>query len=151
CLKAMAKEPSRRYASAEELSADLVRWLKGETILARPVGRVERAWRWCRRNPAEAAMTALVIAVMAVGTGVSTYFAIRSNRFAREAEPRAAEAVAERTRAESKTSEAVAERKRADAQTLQANANLAEATRERERADKKAQEAEQSAEQSRQE
>ena len=34
CLKAMDKEPSRRYGKAVELSADLRRWLNGETIKA---------------------------------------------------------------------------------------------------------------------
>jgi serine/threonine protein kinase len=56
CLKAVAKAPARRYATAGEMAEDLRRWLVGEPIRARPAGRVERAWRWCRRNPLPAAL-----------------------------------------------------------------------------------------------
>jgi hypothetical protein len=48
CLKAMAKEPHRRYASAGDFAADVRRWLAGEPIKTRPVGGVERLWRWLR-------------------------------------------------------------------------------------------------------
>jgi serine/threonine protein kinase len=51
CLKALAKSPARRFASAGEMAADLRRWLASEPIHARPIGRIERLERWCRRNP----------------------------------------------------------------------------------------------------
>ncbi len=56
CLKAMAKEPARRYASARELVDDLRHWQKGEPILARPMGAWERSWKWTKRRPAVAAL-----------------------------------------------------------------------------------------------
>jgi tetratricopeptide (TPR) repeat protein/tRNA A-37 threonylcarbamoyl transferase component Bud32 len=50
-LKAMAREPARRYASAGLMAEDLRRYLDGKPILARPMSRLERCWRWCKRNP----------------------------------------------------------------------------------------------------
>jgi serine/threonine protein kinase len=56
CMKAMAKSPARRYTSAGELADDLRRFLSGEPIHARPVGRIERLARWCRQNPMAAGL-----------------------------------------------------------------------------------------------
>jgi eukaryotic-like serine/threonine-protein kinase len=67
CLKAIQKDPDRRYANCQALADDLQRYLDGVPIVARPVSRTERVWRWCRRNPALAGMIASV-AVLALST-----------------------------------------------------------------------------------
>ncbi|TVS21142.1 MAG: serine/threonine protein kinase, partial [Planctomycetaceae bacterium] len=77
CLKAMAKDPSRRYHTGRELSTDLSRWQRGEPILARPVGRTERLWRWAQRNPGIAALSASVLTLLLIVAIVSTTAAIR--------------------------------------------------------------------------
>jgi WD40 repeat protein len=66
CLKALAKEPGRRYQTASALAADLHRFLNGEPIEARPISRVERGWRWCRRNPLTTGLIALAVLLFLV-------------------------------------------------------------------------------------
>ncbi|MCE9606089.1 MAG: protein kinase [Planctomycetia bacterium] len=67
CLKAMAKSPSRRYATAAEFAADLRRWSRGESIQARPIGAHQRLWLWCRRNPMPASLLVAVTLGSAFG------------------------------------------------------------------------------------
>jgi hypothetical protein len=77
CLRCLQKLPGQRYSTALALADDLRRFLDGRPIQARPVGRLERAWRWCRRNPALAALgvlvTAALIAAVAGVIGFSLY------------------------------------------------------------------------------
>ena len=78
CLKAMAKSPARRYESAKAMASDLQRFLAGEVIAARPVGRVERLWRWCHKYPLAASVMLAVVVGSAVGfthlSNLSTWF-----------------------------------------------------------------------------
>jgi tetratricopeptide (TPR) repeat protein/predicted Ser/Thr protein kinase len=67
CLKALEKDPTRRYASAQALAEDLWRWLSGRPIAARPVGLARRAWMWCRRHPLPAALAGLLALSVIVG------------------------------------------------------------------------------------
>ncbi|MBC8873008.1 MAG: protein kinase [Planctomycetes bacterium] len=80
CLKAMAKAPARRYVGAGALAGDLRRFLRGEPIQARPVHRIERAWRWCKRNPVVAGLSAAVVVVLLLGIVVAGSFAVSANR-----------------------------------------------------------------------
>lgn len=67
-LRALVKEPNRRYQSAAELADDLERWLNNERIAARPVGVVERLQRWRRQRGRQAAKAALaLVAALCLG------------------------------------------------------------------------------------
>jgi WD40 repeat protein len=100
CLKCLQKQPDRRYAGALELAEDLRRFRAGEAIRARPVGRAERLWRACRRNPVVAGLTAalalLLVAAAVGGTFAALHFAFLAEQ-ARESQT-AAEKNAEESR-----------------------------------------------------
>jgi eukaryotic-like serine/threonine-protein kinase len=66
CLKCLEKSPALRYGSAALLRADLDAFLRGEPIAARPVGRLGRLARYCRRKPALAATSGLAILLLLV-------------------------------------------------------------------------------------
>src|SRR5262249_40113586 len=69
-----------------------VGWGGGEPIQARPVGGLERGWRWCRRNPALASALAGVLLVVATGATVATVLAVIASEARGRAEQNAGEA-----------------------------------------------------------
>ncbi len=56
-FKCLEKDCEKRYPTAAALADDLERWLRGEPIHARRIGRVERLWKWARRHPSRAGLT----------------------------------------------------------------------------------------------
>ena len=67
CLKCLEKNPARRFATATEMGLELTRYLNGIPIRSRPIRRIEKVARWCRRNPALSGT---------VGVAVASVFAI---------------------------------------------------------------------------
>jgi hypothetical protein len=80
CLKCLQKEPHRRYTSAATLAEDLRRYLLGQVVEARPVGLLERARKWIRRNKVVAGLSAAAVFMLVAGTVVSLLFAFEARR-----------------------------------------------------------------------
>jgi tetratricopeptide (TPR) repeat protein len=82
-LKAMAKDPSGRYATALELSEDLKRFLNDDPIMGRRPGPIERTIRWARRRwELVATAAAIVMLSLLIGT-VVTWRQARATKEAR--------------------------------------------------------------------
>lgn len=77
CLKCLEKAPSSRYASAEALRDDLLRYLHHEPIEARRVGWAGRMVRWGRRNPWIAVSVGVVLVSLTV---TSIFFSMMASR-----------------------------------------------------------------------
>ncbi|MGO9470679.1 MAG: protein kinase domain-containing protein [Isosphaeraceae bacterium] len=70
--KALAKDPTDRFATADELAAELRRFLENRPIRSRPIPAYERLWRWCKRNPGLAFLNALAATLTTITAIVST-------------------------------------------------------------------------------
>ncbi len=89
-LKCLDKSPTRRYAAAGDLAADLQRFLDGRPTIARPLSRSQRALRWIARNQAATIVTALAMLVLLLAGGV-VFFNRRLARLQQEFELKNAE------------------------------------------------------------
>ena len=78
CLKSLSKTQTQRYQSAAEMSDDLRRFTQRQPIKARPMGRTEKLWRWCRAFPLAAS---LLVAAPLVSIGGFTYLSWLSTHF----------------------------------------------------------------------
>jgi eukaryotic-like serine/threonine-protein kinase len=80
CLKCLEKEPTRRYSTASALAEELGRFLEGKPVLVRPVGRLGKTWRWCRRKPMVAGLAAAVVFLFLLGFAGVTWQAQRASQ-----------------------------------------------------------------------
>src|SRR4051812_24667173 len=87
-LKCLQKDPGKRYGSATTLAEDLRRFQAGVPIVARPVGSVERTWRWCRRNPVLAGSLGATAAALVAVAALATAFAVNQAEARKESNRR---------------------------------------------------------------
>lgn len=73
--RCMEKKQADRYRSAQDLADDLTRFLNGEPVVARPVGKLTHAARWCKRNPSVAVSLVATVVSLVVGLVVSLNYA----------------------------------------------------------------------------
>jgi formylglycine-generating enzyme required for sulfatase activity len=86
CLKCLQKAPAHRYASAAALAEDLRRFEQGRPIRARPVGAVQRTWKWAQRRPALAALLGVVLLALVGMTALSAVALDREQKARQEAD-----------------------------------------------------------------
>ena len=93
CLKAIEKEPDRRYSDAKAFREDLEHYLAGEPIRARPQGRVTRLVKRIRRNRTLSAVAGVALAAVLTGIVMGPYLYFEAVRARDEAERSEQEAV----------------------------------------------------------
>jgi serine/threonine-protein kinase len=125
CLKCLSKEPERRYLTAAELAEELRNFLDDKPIKARPISRLARAVRWCRRNPRDAVLLGILTLlpfILAFGASFSAYRISRERDRAEEQKGIAEQQkrIAERNEEQAKVNAEEARRAQAEA-TKQAN------------------------------
>ena len=87
-LKALRKEPERRYAAVQDLAADIQRHLTGLPVLAREDTFAYRAGKFIQRNTASVAAAAVVAITLFAASVVTTWQAAVAKRERAKAERR---------------------------------------------------------------
>src|SRR6266436_2306159 len=84
-MKALEKDRTRRYATANGLGMDIQRYLSGEPVLARPPSRLYRFRKLVSRHKLEFATFGIVLATLVAGLGITTWALSNEKRAHREA------------------------------------------------------------------
>lgn len=124
CLKCLEKQPEKRYATAESLRQDLDSYLEGRPISARPISRLARGWRWCRRKPVVAGLSAALVVSLIVVASLGQVVAFKEADLRQQADDRTIEAIAAADR-----ERAAAEREKAANLELYTNLYIADMQR----------------------
>lgn len=94
-LKATAKSPAERYATAGEMAADLRRYLDEIPILARRPTLVDRSRKWMRRHPSVVGAAVLLLVCGVIGLLVTTALVAREQKETKAAYQRESKRAAE--------------------------------------------------------
>jgi serine/threonine protein kinase len=89
CLKAMAREPHDRYASAADLSQDVQSWLADLPVTAFPDPWTARAGRWLRRHRTLVATTIALLLTTVIALSLGTVLLAEANSQTRDQRNRA--------------------------------------------------------------
>jgi len=108
-MKALEKDRTRRYDTANGLAMDITRHLSCEPVLARPPSRLYEFQKTVRRHSFGFAAAALMAAVLVAATGISAWEAVRATR---------AGTLAKQRLVESKTNEALARERLAESEAI---------------------------------
>jgi serine/threonine-protein kinase len=92
-LRALARAPQERYASAEAMQADLRAWLEGRPVQARNPGALAVAWKFMRRHRWPVGIGAAGLGATLVMAAVATVMGLESEQEARRAEQEARKAL----------------------------------------------------------
>jgi serine/threonine protein kinase len=118
-LKALAKHPSERYATAKELADDLGRFLADQPVLARRPTWTDRAAKWARRHRPLVLSAVVLLVAATAGLLVSTMLILQAQGQTKaalqDASQRAREAEEQKARASQRAKEAEEQKARAEA------------------------------------
>ena len=122
CLKAMMKEPHRRYQTSLDMVSDLQRWVQGKPVEARPLSTLERTGRLCKRHPVTTALMSGIVIALIGGTVISMLYAIEAKTQATNAK---AAAVADLNAQEANRNADIATKNKNRADRLRADLSIA--------------------------
>jgi len=105
-MKCIEKDRTRRYATANDLMADVQRFLDGDTVLARPPSNVYLLQKFLRRHRRAVAAAAAITVTLLGGITVSTWQAVRATRAEKRQSALRQQAESEKQRAEQQTTAA---------------------------------------------
>ena len=99
-LKALEKDRDRRYATPQDLSTDIDRFLGDKPVKAVPPSPLYIARKYIRRHKAAMLTAAFILISLLLATAFSTWQAIRATRYGKESNAAKRQAVAAKNAAE---------------------------------------------------
>jgi hypothetical protein len=85
-MKCLEKDRNRRYATAQDLGADVIRHLNDEPVLASPPSTVYLLRKFVKKHRTGVAAIAAVLAALATGIAMAAYGLVRAEAGRRDAE-----------------------------------------------------------------